>query len=184
MPIPLFEQTDILNKSEVKPPVKPKNSAMTVFLSVIFVILLIFTLEMAVKDLNRLFNAEYNDCYQRRNIVTLMKPLKVKAECNIEKYRGIRLLLHADLVLPILIISSLGLYVIRKKQLTPPWKALRVAYMFFLLWLALRMIGETEYFLLKHHAIIGKYIIIFTILTGIVYAAVWVQKKIQQKAQL
>lgn len=184
MPVPVFEQSEMVKKPEVKPPAKPKISGMTVFLSVVFLILLVFTIELGIKDMNKLFNIEYNDCYQKRSFVTIMKPLPVNADCNIEKYEGIRLLLHADIVLPVLILSVLGLYVYRKKKLTPQWKSLRIAYMFFLLWLAARMVGETEYYLLRHHSLIGKYVILMTIIAAVVYAAVLIQKKIQQKTQI
>jgi hypothetical protein len=181
MPVPIFEQSTDEKPIPSTPPADRKVSGVAVFFSVVLVAILIFTMELALRDVNKLFNSQYDVCYQKKTTYTLFRSVPPNELCEIEKYDGIRLLLHTDIIIPVILISILLLYIYRQKKLTGYLKVLHTAYIFFILWICLRIIGETEYFLIKHHPLYGKYIILITIIILFIFLIIYIQRKFQRQ---
>jgi len=96
-------------------------------------------------------------------------------------YESNRLLLHTEILLPLVLISGIVLLMYRKKKLTSYWRVIRIAYSFFIIWLIIRLITETEYFLIEHYSLYGKYVVLFSIILLIVISIIYVQKKFLKK---
>lgn len=181
MPIPIFEPSTDVKHIPSAPPADRKVSGVAIFFSVVLVAILIFTMELALRDVNRLFNSQYDACYQKKSAYTLFRSLTPNELCEMEKYDGIRLLLHTDIIIPVILISVFLLYIYRRKNLTGYLKVLHAAYIFFILWIGIRIIGETEYFLMKHHPLCGKYVILISIITLFIFLIIYIQRRFQSQ---
>jgi len=182
MPVPVFEQSEEDKKpTQPTPPGDRKVSGVAVFFSVILVVTMIFTMELALRDVNEIFNSHYDTCYQKKTAINFLRQLPSNEACQMEKYEGIRLLLHADIMIPVIIISIIVLLLYRHKKLKGYFRVLYIAFIFFVLWLGVRIIFETEYYLMRHHPLYGKYIVLITIIGLVIFLIIYIQKKFQRQ---
>lgn len=181
MPVPVFEQPIEDQKPKIHITENRKVSGVAAFFSIILVIMLVFTMELLLRDVNKVFNDQYGVCYKSRNIITLFQPQTATEMCNPKTYEGIKLLLHADVIVPVALISLLILYIYINKKFSPSIRMLRNAYMFFVIWILIRIVYETEYFLFKHHELLGKYLVLLTLIILLVFLVVYLQKKFQKR---
>ncbi|MCH7492303.1 hypothetical protein IID19_01785 [Patescibacteria group bacterium] len=180
MPVPVFEQAAILKPD--KPQVAPeRTSGVAVFFTVLLVSALTFTVELALRDVNRIFNPLYEKCVtQARNLASVFDPIVGTDQCLVQRYEGGQLLLHADIVIPLILIIVLILAVFQPKTMGLIARLFRTSLLIFSIWLSIRILAETEYFLVKHYPIYGKYLILLTVIIAIVIIVVAVQKKAQK----
>jgi len=180
MPVPVFDQNNNHNK-DVAPKMKEKTSAAAIFFAVFLVMVSIFTVELFISDINSHFNNEYADCHANIKDTSLFQTVNETANCDLQRYEGIRLFVHIDVLLPIVITGLIFIFIIRKKKLSSYRRVLRTAFIVFILWLSIRIIGETEYYLIKHEPIIGKYVVLFTIIWLLIYLVVLIQRRFIKK---
>jgi len=186
MPVPVFEipnpeKTAELNQGK-KEENKSKISGLAIFLSIIFAALMIMTVELAMRDINSKLNPQYQKCLSKKSgAVLFLAPKKVPAGCDLRQLESLRLIFHADVIIPIIILSFLIYLFIRRRGRQGYFRILFIAYSVFLLWLLLRIIAESEYFLLKYHPLLGKYVMLLSIMVMLVILVVFVQKKFQKK---
>lgn len=181
MPVPVFDQTNNNNK-DVAPKMKEKTSAAAILFAVFLVIVSIFTTELFLGDINSRFNNEYNSCHASDKAKTLFQTVANTTNCDLQRYEGIRLLVHIDVMIPVVITGFIFIYIIRKKKLSSYYRVLRNAFTVYLVWLSIRMVGETEYYLIKHEPIIGKYVVLLTIILLLIYLVVLIQRKFVKKS--
>ncbi len=177
MPVPVFEQPKIKNDKKESPIINDKTSGVAILFAVFLVSVSIFTTELFLRDINKYFNNEYNDCHYSTTTNALVDHMVLNRECDLKTYEGLRLLVHVDVLMPIVIVSIIVLLIIRRKKLSSYYRVLRTAYLIFTLWLSLRLLGETEYYVIKHHPIYGKYLLLLTIIFILIYLVVLIQKK-------
>lgn len=156
-------------------------------MSIIMVAVLVVTVEFALRDVNKLFNQYSEQCqHSGKSFSQVLSQPKKKVvtdqNCPAKLYEGTQALLHADVVVPIVILSILALVIVRGRKSGPIARVLKIAYTLFLLWISARIIFETEYFLIKHHQLYGKYVLLFTIIIVSLYLTVMVQRRAEKKA--
>lgn len=183
MPVPVFEQPEMNNNKNESSIMHVKTSGVAILFAVFLVSVSIFTTEVFLRDINKYFNNEYNDCHYSATTNSLVNKVILNKECDLKSYEGWRLLVHVDVLMPIVIISLIILLIIRRKELSSYNRVLRKAYWIFSIWLTLRLIGETEYYLITHHPIYGKYLILLTIIIILIYLVIFIQKKFIKKPQ-
>ncbi|XOU94932.1 MAG: hypothetical protein ACNFW9_02580 [Candidatus Kerfeldbacteria bacterium] len=183
MPVPVFEQPEIHNDKKESPLINIKTSGVAILFAIFLVSVSIFTSELFLRDINKYFNNEYNDCHYSATSNSLVNNIVLNEECDLKSYEGLRLLVHVDVLMPIVIIGLIILLTIRHKKLSSYYRVLRIAYLFFTIWLTLRLIGETEYYVITHHPIYGKYLILFTIIVILIYLVIYIQKKFVKRPQ-
>ena len=183
MPVPVFEQPEISSDEKKTPIINVKTSGVAILFAIFLVSVSIFTSEIFLRDINKYFNKEYNDCHYSTVTNSLVNNMVLNKECDLRSYEGLRLLVHVDVLMPIVIVSLIFLLVIRRKKLSSYHRVLRTAYLIFAIWLSLRLVGETEYYLITHHPIYGKYLILLTIIIILIYLVIFIQKKFIKKPQ-
>jgi len=120
------------------------------------------------------------------------KPLTVKfsgfallfsssESCPLGQYEQVRLILHADIAVPLILISVLIYMLIRGKKLSSTKKVVSYGYFGFSLFLLGRIIAETEYYFLRHHELYGKYLVIFTFVILFTILVVQIQERFSKK---
>ena len=189
MPVPIFDQPVIESPEEKEEEVqraKERISGWAVFLSLLLVAVLVIAGEFAFRDSNRLFNPYYSSCRVESSksvFPYLFSQGAVSQSCELKKYEQTRLLLHADVAVPLIVISVLVYFFVRGKRLAGQGKVLLYAYLIFVLWMAVRIIYETEYFLLKHNDLVGKYVVLLSVAIIVSYLVVLIQKKFRSKVE-
>jgi len=182
MPVPVFDQTlNDKNEKDVTPKIKERTSGVAILFAVFLVLALIFTSELFLNDTNNNFNNEYSRCLIEDANSSIFKKNIVSADCNLQRYEGIRLLIHIDVLIPVIITGFIFIYIIRKKKLSSYLKVLRNAFIVSISWLSFRLLAETEYYLIKHEPLIGKYIILLTIILLLIYLVVLIQRRFIKK---
>ncbi|MDP2685045.1 MAG: hypothetical protein Q8P20_08495 [bacterium] len=176
MPVPVFDHVHNHDK-DVAPKMKEKTSAAAIFFAVFLVFVSIFTVELFISDMNRRFNNEYDACHTTVKSNSLFQTVTENSNCDLQRYEGIRLFIHIDVLIPIVVTGFIFIFVIRKKNLSSYGRVLRTAFSIFILWLSIRMVSETEYYLIKHEPIIGKYIVLLTIILLLIYLVILLQRR-------
>ncbi|MDD5040413.1 MAG: hypothetical protein PHY34_04670 [Patescibacteria group bacterium] len=182
MPIPVFEQEEKKDTAKesatqsVDKPLTEKVSGFSIFFSILLGIALLLIVEFAFRDGNRLFNSFYNDCHNK-------KGFHASDTCDLEQYERIRLILHADIAVPLIIMSIFVYFILRKRKTSSELNVILYSYYGFILWLVGRIVAETEYFFLKHHELIGKYLVLFTFILIFVILSVQIQRRFIRKKQ-
>lgn len=185
MPIPIFDQQSSLTLLEKVEEKKEKISPWSFLFTAILIIILVTMGEFAYRDSNRVFNSRYNDCYVpvSYNSVHFMQRVGVpSSSCNLLSYEATKLLLHADISIPILLLSSLVLVFTRKRKLYSTAKVILFSIYTFTAWMTIRLIFETESFLVKHYPLYGKYVVFITIAFVCMCLIMVIQNKLKKKA--
>ena len=63
MPVPVFEQPEISNNEKQPTIINVKTSGVAILFAIFLVSVSIFTTEIFLRDINKYFNNEYNDCH-------------------------------------------------------------------------------------------------------------------------
>ena len=177
MPVPVFEQS-----ADIKPakpqPVPERTSGVATFFAVLLVSALVFTVELALRDVNKIFNPLYEKCViPARNLASIFVPITETEQCLVQRYEGGQLLLHADVIVPLVLIIILVLVVFQPRNMGLIARIFRTSLIIFAFWLSIRILAETEYFMVKHYPIYGKYLVLFSVIIAIIFLVVAVQKK-------
>jgi len=184
MPVPVFDQPVIKEEKKEEPkPVKQKISGWAIFLSMLFVAALVTLGEFGFKDSNRLFNPYYESCRVKSEVTYPYFTQKAGLDelCDVEKYERIRLILHADVAIPLILLSVLIYFLARGKKLSSQVKVIYYSYFIFVLWIAVRIVSETEYFLLQHVEVLGKYFVILSVAIIFSYLIFIIQKRFSKR---
>jgi hypothetical protein len=184
MPIPVFEQQVVEELKEIETK-KEKVSPWSVLISILLVTILIVMGEYAFRDSNRVFNPYYDPCYRpiSYNSVTFLQQIgRPDQTCDMRAYEGTQLLLQVDIGAPILLVGLLVLLLVRKKTLSSTQKVLMTAFYIFMVWMSVRVIYETEAFLVKHYPLAGKYVVFLSISVICTVLIVLIQSKLKRKA--
>jgi len=181
MPVPIFEQPELVdskNKDQEKP-AKEKFSVWAMFLALVLLAVLVVMAELAYRDSNKLFNPYYDSCQlkSQSGSTTLFQSPKYPKKCEVQEYEQIRLLLHTDIAIPVIIISILIFMFIRKRKLSSQAKIVLYAYLVAIIWIAARLIIEAEYYVLRHNELLGKYLVLFSLVIIVTLLVVLIQKK-------
>jgi len=180
MPIPVFEQEPVPEakkeeaKKEVSKPLTVKFSGFALFFTILTMIAMIIMCEFAFRDANEIFNPHYDGCH-------LEKVVQASESCPLGQYEQVRLILHADIAVPLILISVLICMLIRDKKLSSTKKVVSYGYFGFSLFLLGRIIAETEYYFLRHHELYGKYLVIFTFVILFTILVIQIQGKFSKK---
>ncbi len=192
MPVPIFEQPIIEQQSQKQPqqkqPLKEKISPWTIFLTILIIAVMITLGEFAFRDINELFNPLHDQCGTETSIsleypYNFSRTEPAESVCNLQGYEQTRLILHADLAVPLILFSALIFLFIRGRKLGPSRKAIFYALVIFSGWLTARIVIETEHYFVKHHPLIGKYIVGMTIIIVLTVLIVFIQRMIRKKIQ-
>ncbi|MBU0597699.1 hypothetical protein KKF61_01730 [Patescibacteria group bacterium] len=186
MPIPVFEQSSKPESSKPDKSAKEKVSGMTIFLSILLVVCLFVMAEFAFRDVNRVFNPYYEECAVEITVSlkspTIIKRGQVNTDiCDVEKYERAKLILHADITVPIILLSILVYLLLRGRKPGVAAKTIFISYLIFLGWILLRTIAEAEIFLVTHYPLVGKYLVIVSIVIILAFLINQIQKKIRKK---
>lgn len=186
MPVPIFDQPVITEKHDERPTSEIKKfSGWTIFFSILLIIVFVIIVERAFKDVNKLYNPLYQSCQEvKQNTFFTLKITEAEKECQISQYEFTRLILHLDIVGPLAIIGIvLYFFARRSKRIASYLKIIIYSYSMFVLWILLRIISETEYFLLKHYRMIGIYIVLLTIAIIFISLIIVIQRKFSHKVK-
>jgi len=184
MPVPVFDEPiEKKQEKEQLAPEKQKVSGWVIFFSILLISALVTMGEFAFKDTNRLVNPYYDACYEKSNVTFpyFSQQGPINEACDIEKYERVRLILHADVAVPLILLSILIYLLIRGKKLSSQRKVLYYSYLIFILWIVIRLVSETEYYLLKHFSVYGKYLVFLSVVIIFTYLIISVQKKFSKK---
>ncbi len=183
MPIPVFDQQKTLVPEEdPKEGKKHKLAPTAIFLFIVLTIVLFVLGEFMFRDVNKVFNPNFDSCHSSIK-GTIFQPVKIPVDCDLNQYERIRLILHADIAVPLVLIGILLFIIVRGRKMVMQVKALVYAYLLFSLWMAARIVAETEYYFLKHHELYGKYILFITLIVILSALIILVQKKFKKKSQ-
>ncbi len=185
MPIPVFEQQSPEQAAEAMEVKKEKISPWSIFFSIVLIAILITMGEYALKDSNRVFNPYYEACYLPTSYNTLTFLQKIgtpKASCDMRAYEGTKLLLHLDLGAPLLLFSVLIYFLVRGKKISGSSRVMTFAWFVFVAWMLFRIIFEAESFLVRHHPLVGKYIVFISISLICVALIFFVQNRLRKKS--
>lgn len=185
MPVPVFEQ---LNASDQKQPDdvapgKPRYTGPAIFFTILMVIVMVIFGEFAFRDSSRLFNPYYKNCQTKSgtSFLSIGKAARIPASCQLERYERTRLILHADIVAPIALVTLILYAIARKRVESSQFRLMLLSLYIFAGWMVVRALGETEYFLLKHHPLYGRYIVLVTIVVLLAILISIVQKRANKK---
>jgi hypothetical protein len=184
MPIPVFEQQATIQAAEQIETKKEKISPWSVFFSILLTVILITMGEYAFQDSNRVFNPQYEACHVSisfNSMRFLQKTGSPQENCEMRAYASMSLLLHADISAPLLLIGIVILLLTRKKAIPAYLKAVFFSCSVFIVWMSIRVIYETESFLVKHYPLAGKYVVFMTIAIICVALIVIIQGKLRRK---
>jgi hypothetical protein len=184
MPIPIFEQQTTAQLAEQLETKKEKISPWSIFFSILLTAVLITIGEFGLRDSNRVFNPYYETCYVKISFSSINLFQRVGApqtSCDLKAYEGTSLLLHADIVAPLLLIGLAIIFIIRKKKLASYIRVIFLTCAIFVVWMSIRIIYETESFLVKHYPLAGKYVVFLTIAAVCALLIITIQNKIRQK---
>lgn len=183
MPVPIFDQPVITEKSKEELLKKEKPTGWTIFFSILLIIVFVIMGEMAFRDINKLYNPLYESCQVvKEGTFFSLKISEAEKACQMEKYEFTRLILHLDIVAPLFIIGLILFFILRRnKNMAIYAKIIIYSYSIFTAWLILRIVSETEYFLLKHHRMIGWYVVLMTVAFIIIFFIIFIQRKSMQK---
>lgn len=177
MPVPVFEQPNpASNKTSAKKEFD-KISGAAAFFAIIFILMLAITVEFALLDVNRIFNPQHADCHVKGNVIQrVFETSRDAGNCDVQRYESARLLLHADVIVPIALIGILVLVLLNMRKKSLIGRIFRVTIMIFSFWLVVRIIYEALAYTLKHHALLGKYFVLITALAAVATMIIWLQR--------
>ncbi|MBI5038000.1 MAG: hypothetical protein HZC01_04860 [Candidatus Kerfeldbacteria bacterium] len=176
MPVPVFEQT--IQKVKETKRVEPEHvSGSVAFFAIILILLIAVTMEIALLDINRIFNPQYDSCRARGPIVQrLFDTDSVPKTCDLKQYESARLLLHADVVVPLVLVCVLGFVLININKRSVTGKIFRVVFVIVAAWGTVRVTYEGLAYSLRHHALYGKYFVLLTAAIAIIVMIMWLQR--------
>ncbi|MFA6553437.1 MAG: hypothetical protein WCT27_03340 [Patescibacteria group bacterium] len=186
MPVPVFEQLSA-DAAQIKPDVlaakNPRYTSGAIFFAILMVVALVVLGEFVFRDSSRLFNPYYQDCQSKTGNSSILsgKSIKIPASCQVEKYERSRLILHADFVVPIALVMLMVFAVTRRRLESAQLKLILLSLYIFTGWIIVRVLGETEYYLLKHHELIGRYTVILTVVGLLAIMIIIVQYRANKK---
>ncbi|MFA5134610.1 MAG: hypothetical protein WC505_02365 [Patescibacteria group bacterium] len=179
MPIPVFEQQPAETQGAPGKPTKEKVSGLAIFFAVLLGTVLVFMGEFLFLDVNRVFNPYYVSCFEEASssLSNFFSHAPFLESCDVPNYERARLILHADVAVPLILVGLFAYVIIRKRELKSHHRALFFAYLAWIVWMGGRLLAETEYYFLKHHALIGKYIVFVTV--ALIFS--WIVIEIQRR---
>ncbi|MFA6098406.1 MAG: hypothetical protein WCV50_00785 [Patescibacteria group bacterium] len=189
MPVPIFDQpvvTEVKHTKEAE--IKEKISPWVIFISILLISVMITFGEYAFRDMNRVFNPNYSNCFVQSGFKLAYPYVRQqnnspKSTCELEKYERVKLILHADIAVPIILVSLVAYLFIRKRTLASAGKAIFFSISVWVGWLSIRIVGEGEYFFVKHYPLFGKYIVFFTLATLLTVLIIYIQNKVKKATQ-
>lgn len=188
MPVPIFDQSVTIQKKEAPKPEKERISGFVMFLSFILIASIMVMGEFAFRDSNRLLNPYAKSCQNTKQTATQFlsgaKPKHIPNDCDLEKYERARLIIHADIAVPILLIGLIIYFFTRRRKKQGAARVLYVSGMIFWMWIGVRLVFETELYFIKHHPLIGKYIVFGSIVIVVSILIIYIQRIMRKKAHL
>lgn len=179
MPVPVFEQPKPKTVDAQK---EEKTSGGAAFFAIVFVLMLSITVELALLDVNKLYNPRYDSCKSSGTLIKrIFETNASPALCNVEQYEAARLLLHANVLVPMILISILVIVILNMRKRSLIGRIFKVALIIFASWTSLRIVYEALAFSLKHHPLFGKYYVLLTALITCTLMVVWLQRSNQKK---
>lgn len=181
MPVPVFEPALAVKKTNQYDAWRVSRA--TAFFAILMVLLLAATVELALWDVNRIYNPQYSECLSDENVITrIFKIGSYSSEiCDVQRYEASRLLLHADVIVPVLVVSIIMLAILMRRRKDILSKVFTIALSIFSSWLTIRLIYEAESYTLKHHLLFGKYFVLLTALIIVILMIFWVEWAIDRK---
>lgn len=180
MPVPVFEQPK--QKAKAAEREEEKISGGAAFFAIVFVLMLSITLELALLDVNKLFNPQYLNCKTGGPVIQrIFETNADPGTCSVEHYEAARLLLHADVLVPLVLISILIIVILNMQKRSLTGRIFKVALVIFASWTSLRIVYEALAFSLKHHPLFGKYYVLLTALAACSVMIIWLQRSTQKK---
>jgi len=177
MPVPVFDQPMNNEKEDVAPKMKEKTSAAAIFFAIFLVLVAMLTAELFLFDINRHFNNNYQVCNVENQTQFTFQKAPAPEGCDMKEYEGLRVIIHIIVLIPFIVTGFILIMLIRHKQLSTYYRILRNAFIILMCWLTVRMIGEIEYYLIKHDPVIGKYVILLTIISLLIYLVILIQRR-------
>ncbi len=182
MPVPVFEPAKPKQQESKQPP-KEKISGGAAFFALLFVIMLSITVELSLLDVNRLFNPNYEQCQsQQANIIQrVFDTSRDPSVCDVQRYEAARLLLHADIVVPLILLCILIVVILNMQKRNLVGRIFRVTLIIFSSWISFRIMYEALAFSLKHYPLYGKYFVLLTAIAASIVMTIWLQRTVQKK---
>lgn len=179
MPIPVFEDQPPKDPLGQQKSGKEKISGLAIFFAVLLGIVLVFIGEFLFLDVSRVFNPYYEVCFEETSssLSNFFSRAPFLEACDVASYEQARLILHADIAIPLVLVSIFIYFLIRKRELKGHQRALLFAYLSWIVWIGGRLIAETEYYFLKHHALAGKYIVFITVALIFTWIVIEIQRR-------
>ena len=193
---------DILPKAfqstEKKEPKKPKHkiSFIGVILSAFLLITLILLGERIIFDLNRTANPaveaavsknqpasktyNYSQYAYERSGLSSTNVYYQKTDKS--RYITYKLLIHAAFIIPIFLLVFLFYYLFHIKKANPNLRVVIYAYFGFAFWMMLHLLGETGRYIIDQFENAAIYIILGLLVIIITPLAIFIQKKVSQRA--
>lgn len=180
MPVPVFEQTTQKVK-DTKQVESDRVSGSAAFFAIILILLIAVTTEIALADINRMFNPLFGECRAHGPIVQrIFDTDSVPKTCDVQHYESARLLLHADVIVPLILLCILGMVLININKRSLTSKIFRVVFTIVAAGGTVRIIYEALAYSLKHHALYGKYFVLLTAAAAIIIMIMWLQRNMNK----
>ncbi len=177
------------------PKKKHKISAMAVLLAVILAIVLVLLGERIIFDINRVANPVIEKVDLTRNSgnyysgyayekSALSQARVYYPQAQQDSYLLYKILLHAAFIIPIFLLTFLLYYLVYLKPEQSPYRVLAGGYIAFAIWMILRLVFETGYFVIVKYKNSAVYIILVVLALIFSLLIVFIQKKMAAKHRL
>jgi len=174
---------------------KHKISAMAVFLAVILAIVLVLLGERIIFDVNRVANPVIEQVdiggmgsyYQSGYVAeksALSQARVYYPQTKQADYLLYKILLHSAFIIPIFLLTFLLYYLVYLKNEQSQYRVLLGGYIAFAIWMILRLIFETGYFVVVKYKNAAVYIILIALALIFSLLIVFIQKKIGHKQEV
>ncbi len=176
---------------------KNKVSAMAILLAVILAIVLILLGERVIFDINRVANPVIDQVYignsssggsiYKSNYVSEKSALSEARvyypQSRQDDYLLYKILLHSAFIIPMFLLTFLFYYLVYLKNEKSHYKVVVGGYIAFAIWMILRLIIETGYFVVVKYKNAAVYIILIALALIFSLLIIFIQKKISHKQE-
>lgn len=178
-----------------RPKKKHKISAMAVFLAIILAIVLILLGERIIFDVNRVANPVIQQVdnsgtssYYPSGLVAEKSALSQARvyypQTKQADYLLYKILLHSAFIIPIFLLTFLLYYLVYLKNEQSQYRVLVGGYIAFAIWMILRLIIETGYFVIVKYRNAAVYIILIALALIFSLLIIFIQKKLSHKPEV
>jgi len=171
---------------------KHKISAMAVLLAVILAVVLVLLGERIIFDINRVANpviekvdlttssSGYYSGYSYEKSALSEARVYYPQERQ-DSYLLYKILLHAAFIIPMFLLTFLLYYLVYLKNEQSPYRVLVGGYIAFAIWMIIRLIIETGYFVVVKYKNSAVYIILVVLALIFSLLIIFIQKKLAPK---